>query len=86
MSELFSVVVEYEDGSILYYGTRYVPEKTCFNDSVYRYEGGFFCSKCSINLDIADIDEEDLDVFYEPNYCPNCGARVQRALEAVEQG
>ena len=78
MSELHSVLIEYEDGSIRYYETRYVPEKTCFNDSVYRDKGGFFCSECSKNLDIADIDEEDLDIFYEPNFCPNCGAKVRK--------
>lgn len=40
-------------------------ERTCVNDS----ERGFHCSACKFG---------DFDGFhgYEPNFCPNCGAKV----------
>lgn len=52
------------------------PERTCHNDSTKKGNGVFLCSECGIDLDIADLGEEDLDVFYEPNFCPNCDAMV----------
>ena len=51
-------------------------ERTCYNDSLKRGEGVFVCSECGAYLDIADMNEEDMDVFYEPFFCPNCGAKV----------
>ena len=59
---------------------RYVPERTCRNDSLKRGKGVFTCSECGVYLDIADMDwdgEDDGGGFYEPSYCPNCGARVK---------
>ena len=52
------------------------PERTCRNDSTKRGKGVFLCSECGVDLDIAEMGEEDLDAFYEPNFCPNCGAKV----------
>lgn len=49
---------------------------TCHNDSLKCGEGVFLCSECGVYLDIADMNEEDMDVFYEPRFCPNCGAKV----------
>lgn len=50
--------------------------RMCRNESLKKGKGVFCCSSCSIHLDIADMDEDDLDVFYEPKFCPNCGAKV----------
>ena len=55
------------------------PERTCRNDSTKRGKGVFLCSECSIHLDMAEMDEENLDAFYEQNFCPNCGALVEGA-------
>nr|DAV56302.1 MAG TPA: hypothetical protein [Caudoviricetes sp.] len=55
------------------------PEWTCRNDSTKSGKGVFLCSECSIHLDMAEMDEENLDAFYEPNFCPNCGALVEGA-------
>lgn len=55
------------------------PERTCRNDSLKRDAGVFACSECGVYLDIADMNwdgEDDSGGFYEPNYCPNCGAKV----------
>lgn len=54
-------------------------ERTCRNDSLKRDAGVFVCSECGIYLDIADMNwdgEDDSGGFYDPNYCPNCGAKV----------
>lgn len=48
----------------------------CRNDSLKRGAGVFVCSECGAYLDIADMDEEDMDVFYEPSFCPSCGKKV----------
>ena len=48
----------------------------CRNDSLKRGVGVFVCSECGVYLDITDMREEDLDVFYEPKYCPNCGRKM----------
>lgn len=53
-------------------------ERTCWNDSLKRGKGVFCCSECGTHLDIADMEEEDMDVFYEPSYCPTCGLKVVR--------
>ena len=58
------------------------PELTCWNDSLKRGKGVFHCSKCGIHLDIADMEEEDMDVFYEPSFCPSCDARVKEDIDA----
>lgn len=53
--------------------------RTCRNDSLKRGAGVFVCSECGIYLDIADMNwdgEDDSGGFYDPNYCPNCGAKV----------
>lgn len=54
-------------------------ERTCRNDALKGAEGVFICSECGVYLDIADMEwdgEDESGGFYEPNYCPNCGARV----------
>ena len=54
-------------------------EQTCRNDSIKRDCGVFICSECGVYLDIADMSwdgEDDSGGFYEPDYCPNCGAQV----------
>lgn len=50
--------------------------RMCRNESPKKGKGAFFCSSCCTHLNIAYIDEGDLDVFYEPKFCPNCGAKV----------
>lgn len=57
----------------------YVRNRTCRNDSTKKGKGVFLCSECGIHLDMAEMDEENLDAFYEPNFCPNCGALVEGA-------
>lgn len=58
---------------------RFEPERgTCENDSLKRGVGVFVCSECGAYLDITDMSEEDIDVFYEPKYCPDCGSKVMR--------
>lgn len=57
----------------------YVKDRRCRNDSTKRGKGVFLCSECGIHLDMAEMDEENLDAFYEPNFCPNCGALVEGA-------
>lgn len=50
---------------------RYVPERTC------RYElkdGWFVCSSCGRSTRAFEGKGDPLD---PPNYCPNCGARVE---------
>ena len=54
-------------------------EGTCKNDSLKRNAGVFVCSECGVYLDIADMNwdgEDDSGGFYDPNYCPKCGAKV----------
>lgn len=69
-------VTYYSGHAIEVNGKRYAPERTCWNDSLKKGKGVFFCSACGVHLDITDMEEDDLDVFYKPNYCPNCGAKV----------
>lgn len=59
----------------------YAKGRTCRNDSTKRGKGVFLCSECSIHLDMAEMDEENLDAFYEPNFCPNCGVKVEGAAK-----
>ena len=73
--ELAMVILNDENGE--HESRRFVPERTCRNESPKRGKGVFACSECGVNLDIADMAEENMDVFYEPRYCPECGARVE---------
>ena len=50
--------------------------KTCRNVPIDGVNGVFACSVCGSCLDIVDMKQTDVEVSYEPNYCPDCGARV----------
>lgn len=58
----------------------YVPERTC-HDANTRFNA-WTCSecKCTLQLMFDDYGESTLNidgVASVPNYCPNCGARVE---------
>ena len=76
---------EYTNGSMLIstYRVEQMVEHyftaTCFNDSLKRSSGVFVCSKCEVYLDVDDMSwdgEDDSGGFYEPRFCPSCGAKA----------
>lgn len=54
-------------------------ERTCHNKARY---GNFKCDVCGAFLQLTDFDEEPMmtvgGVGYVPDYCPHCGAKVER--------
>ena len=73
MSELHSVLVEYEDGSIRYYETRYVPEKTCEFESLIG--GKKRCKRCGAFVSFDAV--WDCCGVIPSRFCPNCGAKIK---------
>lgn len=50
---------------------RYVPERTCHRVE-YKLTGNLICSECGYGIPRA------LDRYAFVNYCPHCGARIER--------
>lgn len=54
-------------------------QKTVWNEADYKFWTFFDCPVCGKRLcGTITPDDEKLMARYFPNYCPNCGARLER--------